>query len=336
MITETIQGGALPPFGQASLIGEGIYWTRIPMPGPLAWVNSFLFEDPDGWSVIDCGPDTAAGRDIWDSLLSGPLAGRPVKWVIITHGHNDHSGLAGYLVSRTKAKLLCSRREYESAQHRSARSDSPEDIAAFLQSLDAAPDDISLMVTQRQQSDARICRLPDIYTELSHGENLTLAGQTWTVLSTPGHSPAHVSLFHSTLGIFLSGDTLLERITPFIGVEYDVPRANPLGDYLSTLRSLADLPAGMTVLPGHGRPFLGAAERAKALLTHHQERLAEFRSLIAGGSVREYAMAVFPRAMNGQHTRLALAETLAHLNYLAEEGLISETSAQPLRFSKTG
>ena len=39
-------------------------------------------------------------REAWERLLAGPLAGRPVARVILTHHHPDHVGLAGWFQAR--------------------------------------------------------------------------------------------------------------------------------------------------------------------------------------------------------------------------------------------
>ena len=47
-------------------------------------------------------------RAIWERLLAGPLGGKPVHRVILTHHHPDHVGLAGWFQSRG-ATLLATR-----------------------------------------------------------------------------------------------------------------------------------------------------------------------------------------------------------------------------------
>jgi hypothetical protein len=89
-----------PPPGEAVEIAEGVLWLRLPLPMKLDHVNVFALDDGDGWTVVDTGFDTPRPADIWETALSGPLAGRPVRRVLVTHYHPDHIGLAGWFQAR--------------------------------------------------------------------------------------------------------------------------------------------------------------------------------------------------------------------------------------------
>src|SRR5437660_12860612 len=91
-------------------------------------------------------------------------------------------------------------------------------------------------------------------THVEDGEIITLAGERYRVIWTPGHSDGHICLFRERDGVFIAADHVLPRITPNVGLYSEYDRANPLGDYLTSLRKVADLPA-TSVLPGHGAPF---------------------------------------------------------------------------------
>ena len=68
-----------PDPGQATEVAPGILWLRLPMPMALDHVNVYALEDGDGWTIVDTGTDTRKTRAIWEALLAGPLAGRPVR-----------------------------------------------------------------------------------------------------------------------------------------------------------------------------------------------------------------------------------------------------------------
>ncbi|MBC7518656.1 MAG: MBL fold metallo-hydrolase [Microbacteriaceae bacterium] len=91
---------------------SGLGWTRIPLPYEPFHVNVYLLEEPDGWVVVDTGLDNAACRAAWISLLGGALSTKPILRIIVTHWHNDHLGLAGWLTERTGARILMSRQEF--------------------------------------------------------------------------------------------------------------------------------------------------------------------------------------------------------------------------------
>jgi hydroxyacylglutathione hydrolase len=93
---------------------------------------------------------------------------------------------------------------------------------------------------------------------LTGGERLELAGFAIDVLSTPGHSPGHVTFSIPDEGAIFSGDVLFQGSVGRVDL--------PGGDgptLLESIRTLVDtLPPDTTVYPGHmGITTLGA-ERA--------------------------------------------------------------------------
>lgn len=130
--------------------------------------------------------------------------------------------------------------------------------------------------------------LPD--REIVPGELLDLPGRRLRAIWTPGHTPGHVCLHLEEAhpaglpgnGRLFSGDHLLPRITPHIGL-YEDPDdttvADPLGDYLDSLERVGRL-APAEVLPAHRHAFPDATTRVRELLDHHDERLAGLRALL--------------------------------------------------------
>ena len=84
-----------PAPGAAIEVAPGVLWMRLPLSMKLDHVNVYALDEGDGWTVVDTGFDSAKSRAIWQMLLDGPLAGKPVTRVIAPHHHPDHLGLAG-------------------------------------------------------------------------------------------------------------------------------------------------------------------------------------------------------------------------------------------------
>lgn len=119
--------------------------------------------------------------------------------------------------------------------------------------------------------DPELCVAAEALTE---GELLDLAGVRLRVLSTPGHT-SDSACFASELGAIFTGDTVLGRGTTVVAH----PDGN-LGDYLASLRRLAELPADTTVLPGHGPELPDVAGVARAYLAHREQRLDQIRAVL--------------------------------------------------------
>ncbi|MBV8932498.1 MAG: MBL fold metallo-hydrolase [Kutzneria sp.] len=108
---------------------------------------------------------------------------------------------------------------------------------------------------------------------LADGEVLSVAGLEIRVLTTPGHTADSLCLHieHDTAPAILTGDTILGRGTTVV---------ERLGDYLGSLRRLAELAPGTTVLPGHGAELSDAGDAARAYLAHREQRLAQVRAAV--------------------------------------------------------
>src|SRR6056297_3660171 len=105
------QGGLRYPYptppapGEAITVAPGILWMRLPLPMALDHVNVYALDDGDSWTVIDTGFASKRGRAIWEKLMQGPLQGKPVARVVVTHHHPDHVGLAAWFMQQGAA--LC-------------------------------------------------------------------------------------------------------------------------------------------------------------------------------------------------------------------------------------
>lgn len=106
---------------------------------------------------------------------------------------------------------------------------------------------------------------------LAGGETVGAAGLDLRVVATPGHTDDSLSFVIDGDGSVLTGDTVLGRGTTVVA---------DLGDYLASLRRLADLPRLTTLLPGHGPDLADAAATARVYLAHREERLAQVRAAL--------------------------------------------------------
>ncbi|HEY1974465.1 MAG TPA: MBL fold metallo-hydrolase, partial [Pseudonocardia sp.] len=108
---------------------------------------------------------------------------------------------------------------------------------------------------------------------LAEGDVVAAAGLELRVLATPGHTSD--SLCFLLDDAVLTGDTILGRGTTVI----DHPDGR-LGDYLDSLRRLAELPPGVAVLPGHGPELADAGTVAREYLAHRSQRLDQVRAAL--------------------------------------------------------
>ena len=92
--------------------------------------------------------------------------------------------------------------------------------------------------------------------ELAEGDEVTVGGHRFRVLHMPGHDPAHIILYSEEEAIIFGGDVLF----PGGHGRTDIPGSDQ-ATMEQTLRRFLDLPAEVTVYPGHGDPTTLGAEQ---------------------------------------------------------------------------
>lgn len=312
-----------PDTGTVLGVVPGVYWLRMPLPFALDHINLWLLDDGEGWVIVDTGIASDEVRSAWRRLFGGFMAGRPVTRIISTHFHPDHFGLAGWLVEKTGAPLLMTRTEWLMASllyGDVTGSVSREQVALF--GRHGLGEDRLRALEERGNSYRRLLSAPPAHFErIADGDVLQIGGREWAVKVTRGHAPEHACLYCAEIGVLISGDQVLPRISPNVSLSAIEPEANPLARFLESLDKLAQLPADTLVLPSHNFPFRGLRERIDALRGHHEERLQRLASFCdAPRTAAETLDVLFRRALDTHQIMFAMGESLSHLAYLEAMG----------------
>ncbi len=302
-------------------VSPGVHWLRMALPFALDHINLWLLDDRGGWAVVDTGVDDEATRAAWETVL----AGRRVTLLVCTHFHPDHMGLAGWLAERHQVPLTATLGEWSFG--RMLTLDLGEDYHANqIDHYRRAGYDAALLDGVRRRSGsyrARVAPLPASIRDIRDGSRLDIDGREWRVVEGSGHSPQHAALYCAESGVLISGDQILPRISPIVGVWPQQPDENPLADFLDSLEKLKTLPADTLVLPSHGLPFRGLHERADELARHHRQRLDQVLEATAEPmTALQLARILFRRELDEQQIGFAVGETLAHANYLTASGAL--------------
>ncbi|MCC6008280.1 MAG: MBL fold metallo-hydrolase [Rhodobacteraceae bacterium] len=311
-----------PPEGIETIeIAEGILWFRLPLPMALDHVNIYALREDTGWTLIDAGMNTRAGRTLLGEIMQGPLEGRPVTRVIVTHHHPDHVGLAGWLQSEHGAELWSPRTAWLFARmlvlDTQERPD-PRNLT-FLRRGGASAEMLARKAEERPFNFADVVApMPLGYRRIAEGEILKAGGRRWEVRMGNGHAPEHATLWCLDAPIVLGGDQLLPSISPNIGVFATEPDGDPLAEWLASCGRLARFAdEDQLVLPGHKVPYTGLPTRLSQLAENHYgalERLVEH--LGQPRRATECFGILFKREISEPLFGMALAESVAHLNHL--------------------
>ena len=343
-------GDTLPALGTTLDVAPGVRWLRMALPFQLDHINLWLLRDRidgvDGWSIVDCGISNDATRAAWETIFANELQGLPVLRLIVTHMHPDHIGLAHWLTERWNVRMWISATDYNTARLASSSTIGfgGERSAGFMASHGLIDPELQAKIKARTNYYATMVpQLPMSFRRLLNGDVLTIGGRAWVCHAGHGHAPEHMSLHCAEPGApeaplapapqggvpglgasrrpggtLISGDMVLPRISTNVSVHEVEPEANPLMQFLDSIKRMLSLPADTLVLPSHGRPFRGLHTRVDQLVAHHDERFAEV--LAACAETPQHAADLLPvlfkRKLDLHQTTFAMGESVAHLHVL--------------------
>lgn len=321
-----------PDAGQTMPVAHGIHWLRMPLPFSLGHINLWLLEDEDAWAVVDTGICAEDSKNVWRQVIDNVMGGKPIGHVVVTHLHPDHVGCAGWLTDEFDIDLWMTRDEYLLCRVLVADTGraAPDEGVGFYHAAGFAPESLYKYKEMFGFFGRYVAPMPEAYKRLREGEKLQFAGHTWEVLVGRGHSPEHACFFDAERNFLISGDQLLPTISSNVSVYPTEPGANPLKEWLSSLRMLKTrLPEDVLVFPAHGKPFRGAHGRLDALIDEHLDGLSAVHDLCATPQRAVDAFpALFKSKISGSNLMMATGESIAHLNYLIDDGaLIAEPDA---------
>ena len=294
----------------------GIRRLTFPLPLGVRHVHCYVLPGPDGWMLVDTGlglPDASAR---WERVLAELDA--PISRILVTHFHPDHVGGGEDAQALTGATVLQGRRDYEQCLRVWGSEDWSERLADYLRAH-GLPQPVADELRQESRTFAPFIRFARDPQLLGEGDEV----DGWRVVELPGHADGHICLLRD--GVLVAGDHLLGVITPTVGL-YPESRPDPLADYQASLQRTIEL-APEVALPGHGDAVTDPVTRAHEILEHHERRLDETTAALGpkARNAYEVSVALFGTSLDASGRRFALAETLAHLERLVQEGRAART-----------
>ena len=307
-----------------------------------------------GWSVVDCCISRPESKAQWEAIFASELEGLPVLRVIVTHMHPDHIGLAAWICQRwtTPAELADEPPPGERgplggqrpAQRRGvgapwtcglwiSATDHHAALLASQSSTGFGGESAARFFASHGMTDTQslqgirgraayypslVPEVPVSFFRLMDGLTLNIGGRSWRCISGYGHAPEHIALYCADIGVLISGDMVLPRISTNVSV-YDLePESDALTLFLASIDKFLPLPADTLVLPSHGKPFRGLHTRIGQLHDHHRDRLEEVMQACRAApcSAADILPVMFRRPLDLHQTTFAMGEAVAHLHAL--------------------
>lgn len=318
-----------PGAGETMPIAEGIHWLRMPLPFSLGHINLWLLEEDNGWAVVDTGICTDQSKEVWRATIASLMNEKAIDHVVVTHLHPDHVGCAGWLTDEYDIDLWMTRAEYLLCRVLVADTGraAPHEGVNFYSAAGFPEEALHNYQKMFGMFGKYVAELPESYKRLEDGDRYKFAGHTWEVIVGRGHSPEHACFFDAERKLFVSGDQLLPTISSNVSVYPTEPEANPLRDWIDSLRLLKKrLPSDVLVLPAHGKPFRGAHGRLDELIKEHLDGCEALLDLLQEPKrAVDTFPALFKSTITDSNLIMATGEAVAHLNYLIDDGdVVSE------------
>jgi len=323
---------AAPP---VELVRPDLWSVPVPIPdSPLRYTLTYLIAAGSGLVVVDPGWNC---EPAWQALAEGLKAAgaspADVTGIVVTHIHPDHHGLSARLREASGAWIAMHPAELSTLSSLRGRdADTRRGDLAWLARC-GVPDDVAggLAVNDFTLAAVRAMARPDVL--LDDGDLVPLPGRPVRAVWTPGHTPGHLYLHDEAENLLLTGDHVLPRISPNIGLQ-SAAAEPPLAAYLRSLELIARYDQA-EALPAHEYRFAGLAARVRTLLGHHQRRCDEVIAILgrlgpatAWQVTEELTWSRGWPAVVGFMRRAALAEAGAHLRHLTDLGRVAVTRTE--------
>ncbi len=315
---------------------QTIHRIELPVPFPVRTTNVYLITD-EPITLIDTGVKTDTSLHVLENSLRGlGYHIEDIKRILVTHGHIDHYGQANRISALSGAATYIHAKEYQRIQ---SIGQFRESLISVLMQNGTPRDSLNEAISYMRSAVQTLADPLEDVQFISDDEEIRFKGIVLRSILCPGHSPGLICFYLKERGILISGDHLLDQISPnpIIDLSHKRPGAQStsLEEYINSIRKIEDLEVSL-VLPGHGEPIHDFKDALKRIYVHHEQRLSAVLSVLSLGERTAYEVseALFPNAKSFE-VFLGVSEVLGHLRILLDEGKIVFRSRRGIDYYST-
>ena len=245
-----------------------------------------------------------------------------IDFCIITHLHIDHIGGALYLTKNHRIPVYISENDYNAIKYITDNKDEYFKDYRTLMISNGVPENLFNKILEGNP----IIKFINYESALELNIIKDFSLKDTEFIDVPGHSPGSVAIYLKDIQAMITGDHVLKNISPNIsvysnGVDY-------LGMYIESLKKIQKYVV-KTGYPGHRDNIDDFSGRIDEIIQHHQRRIAAMKSRLSNwitayelASTIEWSKNRKLMDMNYMEQNFAVMETIAHLKYMENNGII--------------
>lgn len=319
-----------------------VFRIKIDIPWSMKFVCLYLFEVAGKKVLIDAGYSPEEWKKVLYSAFAdlsddSSISIKDIDYCIISHEHTDHIGLVkDFKQDNPNIKICMHEFVYEIAklnldeENFRGFEDRTKEMADMIVKYGLGEREGNFLA---QMFSSRPMHIDYIKPDLILHDNDEIIDNKLKIIFTPGHALGHICIFDKEKKYLFSGDHILSRITPHIGM-FGIPKSieqNPkydfqdiLDTYLKSLDRIDDLNPKI-IFPGHQKIIYNPHERITEIKNHHQNRLYEISLAIKDKWLTPYEVSRihFGEELDELNSILALSEVLGHFIYLEKRSKVT-------------
>ncbi len=205
-------------------------------------VKNYLLETPVGWIAVDTGYPGGEGKFL--ERFAKLAALEDLKYIFLTHAHDDHAGFLSALLERTAAKVILHPAGIPALE--SGQSNEPP--GAGYSSWPA-----SLFSKFKKEFSFPPVKLGDraVFVSSEADQVFKAAGLPLRILFLPGHTEDSIGLLLEETGELLCGDAAMNAVISVARHTIWIEDAQAFGRSWDKMLALSP----SRIYPSHGRPF---------------------------------------------------------------------------------